>query len=138
MLPSGQIMFTDYTQDVEILTSAGSNYTGWTPTALIPQLVFNRGQSYRLVGNRFNGASQNNFYGDDYQDATNFPIVRLTNISTGHVFYARTHDHNTMAVGYTGPTFTHVDIPTNMESGATNLQVVVNGIASQNYVVAIN
>ena len=138
MLPTGQIMFTDYTNDVEIFTPAGSNYSGWQPTVLLPNLIFNRGQSYRLVGSKFNGASQNNTYGDDYQAATNYPIVRLTNIATGHVFYARTHDHNTMAVGYSGPTFTHVDIPANMESGATNLQVVVNGIASQNYVVGIN
>ena len=33
----------------------------------------------------------------------NYPIVRFTNIATGHVFYGRTHDHNTMAVGYTRP-----------------------------------
>ncbi len=67
----------------------------------------------------------------------NYPIVRLTNVGTGHVFYAHTHDHNTMAVGYQGPSFTHIDIPSNMETGTANLQVVVNGIASQNYPVII-
>jgi hypothetical protein len=138
MLPTGQILFTDFSNDVELFTPTGSNYTGWQPSALIPNLVFNRSQTYRLAGFKFNGVSQNNAYGDDFQDATNYPIVRLTNVSTGHVFYARTHDHSTMAVGYTGPAYTHVDIPSNMETGATNLQIVVNGIASQNYVIAIN
>ena len=138
MLPTGQIMFTDYTQDVEIFTPAGSNYTGWNPTVLLNHTVFSRGTTVQLNGFKFNGASQNNNYGDDYQDATNYPIVRFTNINTGHVFYARTHDHSAMPVGFNGPTFTHVDIPINMETGATNLQVIANGIASQNYVVGIN
>jgi hypothetical protein len=137
MLPTGQIMFTDYTNDVEIFTSAGSNYPGWNPTALLTNSVLSRGTSTVLFGSKFNGASQNNAYGDDFQDATNYPIVRFTNVATGHVFYGRTHDHSTMAVGYRGPTYTHLDIPTNMETGATNLQVVVNGIPSPNYLIGI-
>ena len=89
-------------------------------------------------GKKFNGASQTNFYGDDAQAATNYPIVRITNISTGHVFYCRTHDHSTMAVGYNGPTYTQVDIPSNMETGASYLEVVVNGIASPHYMVGVH
>ena len=137
MLPSGQIMFTDYTNDVEIFTPTGSNYSGWQPTALLTNAVYTRGTTFLLNGHRFNGASQNNAYGDDLQNATNYPIVRFTNVSTGHVFYARTHDHSAMPVGFNGPGFTHVDIPANMETGQTNLQIIVNGIASQNYTIGI-
>jgi len=137
MLPSGQIMFTDYTNDVEIFTSSGSNYSGWQPDALLVRTVYSRGSSFLLNGHRFNGASQNNTYGDDLQNATNYPIVRFTNVSTGHVFYGRTHDHSAMAVGFNGPGYTHVDIPANMETGQTNMQIVVNGIASQNYTIGI-
>ena len=93
--------------------------------------------SFVLFGNKFNGASQGAAYGDDYQAATNYPIVRITNKSTGHVFYCRTHGHSTMAVGYPGPTYTHLDIPANMETGASYLEVVANGIASQKYPIAI-
>ncbi|MGO9436825.1 MAG: hypothetical protein ACLP00_21320, partial [Terracidiphilus sp.] len=96
------------------------------------------GKTVLLNGTNFNGASQNNAYGDDFQDASNYPIVRFTNVSTGHVFFGKTHDHNTMAVGYHGPSFTHVDIPSGIETGMTHLQVIVNGIASQNYTVVIN
>jgi hypothetical protein len=170
MLPTGQIMFTDRSNDVELFNSAGSNYAGWNPEVRIsrvpfycceeeldfqvaaverlsslpelcqmrpPARVFTRGRTYTLEGFKFNGASQNNAYGDDFQDATNYPLVRLTNVSSGHVFYARTHDHSTMAVGYTGATSTRVDIPANMETGVTKIQVVVNGIASRNYTIAI-
>jgi|HubBroStandDraft_2_1064218.scaffolds.fasta_scaffold76587_1 hypothetical protein len=137
MLPSGQIMFTDYTNDVELFTPTGSNYTGWNATALLNRTSFARGTTLLLFGSKFNGASQNNNYGDDYQTATNYPIVRFVNSATGHVFYARTHDHSGMQVGYLGPTYTRVDIPANMETGATNMQIVVNGIPSRNYPIII-
>ena len=94
--------------------------------------------SVLLYGTKFNGLSQANAYGDDAQMATNYPIVKLTNESTRHVIYARTHDHSTMAVGYTGTTYTHVDLPPNMERGLTLLQVIANGIASQTYTVGIH
>jgi hypothetical protein len=90
-----------------------------------------------LSGRKFNGYSQAVAYGDDAQAATNYPIVRLTNASTGHVFYCRTHDHSTMAVAYPGPAYTHVDIPSNMETGQTYLEVVANGIASPRYNIGV-
>ena len=44
-----------------------------------------------------------------------------------------------MGVGFGGPAYkTYMDIPSNMETGGTYLQVVVNGIASQNYQIDIN
>ena len=137
VLPTGQILFTDYSNDVEIYDPVGSPYPGLAPTALLTQAVLARGASFTLFGTRFNGASQAVAYGDDYQAATNYPIVRITNKSTGHVFYCRTHNPNTMAVGYPGPTYVHLDIPTNMETGASYLEVVANGIASQKYYIAI-
>ncbi len=137
VLPTGQILFTDYSNDVEIYTSPGGPYPGLAPSALLTQAVLARGRSLVLFGYKFNGASQACSYGDDLQCASNYPIVRITNKATGHIFYCRTHDHSTMAVGYPGPTYTHLDIPLNMEIGASNLEVVVNGIASQKYPVAI-
>lgn len=137
VLPTGQVLYTDGSNDVEIYTAVGNPYPGLAPTALIITSGFHRGQTYRLFGNKFNGASQTNFYGDDAQAATNYPLVRLVNRSTGHVFYCRTHDHSTMAVGFEGPTYTYFDVPSNMESGASYLEVVVNGIASRQYLVGV-
>ncbi len=136
MLPTGQIMFTDFSNDVELFTSAGSQYSGWNPTVVLTSATIQGGTTIKLSGFKFNGASQNNAYGDDFQDASNYPIVRFTSQSTGNVYYARTHDHSTMAVGYTGPTYTSVDVPS-APTGEYNLQVVVNGIASQNYPIGI-
>ncbi|MFZ0794492.1 MAG: hypothetical protein WAM65_12005 [Candidatus Korobacteraceae bacterium] len=137
MLPTGQIMFADLSNDIELFNSVGSQYTVWTPTVLLTNLVFSRGSTVKINGSKFNGATQNNAYGDDFQDATNYPLVRFTNVATGHVFYGKTHGHSTMAVGYPGPTYTYVDVPSGMETGTTDMQVVVNGIASQNYQIGI-
>ena len=139
VLPTGQVMFTDFSQDVEIYTPTGSPNPSWEPSAVLSlsSPIISRGSTIMLSGRKFNGYSQAVAYGDDEQAATNYPIVRLTNASTGHVFYCRTHDHSTMAVGYPGPAYTHVDIPANMETGQTYLEVIANGIASPRYNIGI-
>src|SRR5262249_31434097 len=96
-----------------------------------------RGNTYVMIGFKLNGLSQATAYGDDLQNATNYPIVRLTNVATGHVFYCRTHGHSTMAVGYPGLVKTQVDMPPNMESGPSYFQVVTNGIPSQPYIIYV-
>jgi len=138
VLPTGQVLYTDGSADIEIYTPTGSPWPGLAPSATLTSAVIQRDSSFVLFGTRFNGASQAGMYGDDAQDATNYPIVRITNVATGHVFYCRTHDHSTMAVGYNGPTYTHVDVPSNVETGASYLEVVVNGIASPHYRVGID
>ena len=137
VLPTGQVLYTDGSRDVEIYTPAGTANPNWAPSTVLPTPLLSRGSSIVLMGNKFNGYSQAVAYGDDAQAATNYPIVRLTNVSTNHVFYCRTHDHNTMAVGYPGPAYTHVDIPSNTETGQSYLEVIANGIASPRYRVAV-
>jgi hypothetical protein len=39
-----------------------------------------------LSGTQLNGLSEGSYYGDDVNAAVNFPIVRIVNNSTGHVF----------------------------------------------------
>jgi hypothetical protein len=46
------------------------------------------------------------------------------------VFYARTHDHSTMAIAYTTPASTNFDVTGKIPTGLSDLRVVVNGIAS--------
>jgi hypothetical protein len=74
--------------------------------------------------------SQASMFGDEGQSATNYPLVRITNVKTGHVFYSRTHDHTSMAVAFERPSLTHFDVPARQETGLSKLEVVANGIAS--------
>ena len=89
------------------------------------------GKSYTLTGIGLNGVSQAVAYGDDYQAATNYPIVRITNTATGHVFYANTTNPTSMGVAVTTPVSATVAIPKGIETGPSKLEVVANGIASK-------
>lgn len=130
-LPSGQILFTDFTTDVEVLTPAGTYDPAWQPTITTAPHNLAAGHTYSISGTQFNGLSQGAAYGDDFQDATNYPLVRIVNTATGNVFYAKTHGHSTMGVA-TGATVvsTNFDVPTGIETGACSLYVVANGIPS--------
>jgi hypothetical protein len=102
------------------------------PTALT------RGHTYAVNGTQFNGLSQAAAFGDEFETSTNYPLVRITNTATGHVFYARTHDHSSMGVATgTTPVNTSFDVPAAMETGASTLQVVANGIASKKVKVKV-
>lgn len=131
LLPNGQIMYTDFSTDVEFLTSAGTFNSAWQPTITSVPNTLTPGSTYSISGTQFNGLSQANAYGDDFQDATNYPLVEIVNTSTGHVFFAKTHGHSTMGVA-TGATIvsTNFDVPAGIETGASSLFVIANGIPS--------
>jgi hypothetical protein len=136
VLPTGQILLTDFSNDVEIYTPGpGGDRDDWAPvvTDIDPHGddVISQGHSYEIFGYRLNGMSQGAAYGDDVQAATNYPLVRITNIATGHVRYSRTHHHSSMAVASDDKVSTHFDVPADQETGASILEVVVNGIASR-------
>src|SRR5215469_13933702 len=129
VLPTGQILFTDFFF-VSVYNPVGTYNLSWAPVITSVPSVISRGGSYVISGYRFNGMSQASAYGDDFQSATNYPLVRITNNRTGHVFYSRTHDHSSMAVASTSLVSTHFDVPATQERGASRLEVVVNGIPS--------
>jgi hypothetical protein len=134
VLPTGQVLYTladGNTIDAEIYTAQGQAKSAWLPTITTVPTTVTRGQSYTISGTKFNGLGVGASYGDDAQMASNYPLVRITNTASGHVFYARTHDHSTMAVA-TGNRIvsTHFDVPAGMETGASSVVVVANGIAS--------
>ncbi|MDB6085223.1 MAG: repeat domain protein, partial [Gammaproteobacteria bacterium] len=104
----------------------------WAPHVLFAPDRVRPGGSYVVGGFLFNGMSQGSAYGDDVQGATNYPLVRITNDATGHVFYSRTHDHSSMGLGpFVGLVHTHFDVPASQEKGSSKLVVVANGIPSE-------
>ena len=129
VLPTGQILFTDFFF-VSVYNPVGTYNLAWAPVIKSAPSVIRPGGSYVVSGYRFNGMSQASAYGDDFQSATNYPLVRITNNRTGHVFYSRTHDHGSMAVASTSLVSTHFDVPRAQEHGVSRLEVVANGIAS--------
>ena len=131
MLPTGEVFYTDFTNDIRMYIPIGGPNPAWKPTITSCPSVLSPNQVFTIQGTQFNGLSQCCSYGDDSANATNYPLVRVTNNATGHVKYCRTKDHSTMAVA-TGslPTSTSVTVPSNIETGASTIEVVTNGIAS--------
>lgn len=130
VLPTGQILLTDFSDDVEIYTPSTGAKPAWTPIVLEVPRVVHAGVSYSIAGLRFNGVSQGAAYGDDIQSATNYPLVRITNVASGHVFYAMTYDHSSMAVSSEQIVSTHFNVSHNQERGASVLELVANGTPS--------
>ena len=135
------MLSVDGTLDVEIYTpdrrDDNERAREWAPVVTWAPRLLQSGRSYRLEGIRLNGMSQASSFGDELQDATNYPLVRVTNLLTKHVLYYRTHDHSSMAVASDDVVSTHFDVPANQESGPSKLEVVANGIASEPLMVLV-
>lgn len=138
VLPTGQVLMTDTSTDVQIYTPDDRSYDpNWAPVITCAPKKITRGKTYKIKGIRFNGMSQATGFGDDYQSATNYPLVRITNGETGHIFYARTHNHSFMGVASDREVCTSFDVPKYMESGDSILEVVANGIPSEPYYIHV-
>ncbi len=131
VLPTGEVLETDFSSTIDLYTPSGSPNLSWKPViSSLSSTNLVGGNSYVLSGTQFNGLSQGASYGDDQQSATNYPIVRVANNATGHIFYARTYGHSSMTVAPGVASTTNFILPGDIESGASTLVAVANGIAS--------
>jgi hypothetical protein len=139
-LPTGQVMFTDFSSSVEIYTPSGTYQAAWQPTVTSVASTLTHGTVKNVItGTQFNGLSQCAAYGDDNQSATNWPLVRITNSATGRVVYTRTHNFSTMGVATGAKSVSaQFDIPGAIGLGASTLEVVANGIPSAAIAVVID
>jgi len=141
VLPTGNILFTDGSQDVEIFEPADTTFNNaWQPTVTSFPATVTPGHHYVIKGTQFTGLTQGAYYGDDAQAATNFPLVRLTvdgGALNGEVFYARTYNlPSGVATGTKIVQCTFV-VPSSMPQGSARLEVVANGIPSNPVMVTI-
>jgi hypothetical protein len=141
VLPTGEVLLTAFNgsvQDVALYTAAGGPLASYRPTITNAPSTITGGSTFTITGKQLNGWSYGATYGDDAQSATNFPLVRLTNQATGHVFYARTFNFSSMGIQKLFSTTlvsASFEVPVNIEPGATSLEVVANGIASNKQTV---
>lgn len=138
VLPTGQILFTDFSSDVEIYTPSGSPCAGCAPAIThLASTLTHGSKNNKIAGTQFNGLTQGSYYGDDNQASTNFPLVRITD-SAGNVVYCRTHGWKGGVAQGTTVTIAGFDIPASIHTGTASLVVVTNGIASAPKTVTIN
>lgn len=153
LLPNGQVMIT--ANGAIYPDGAGTDYyfiyqpnynalginSAWAPTVTSINgggQLYQGGTNYQIKGTQFNGLSQANMFGDDFQNATNYPLVQITDADR-NVSYARTHNHSTMGVatGTNNTVWTYFDIPCSVASGNGTLVVIANGIPSASQPVNI-
>jgi len=132
LVPSGQVLLSASSSDVEVYTPDGDPEEDWRPTITSCPANIRTKQTYQLSGRQLNGLSQACSYGDDATMATNYPIVRVRSEVDGKEYYAKTFDHSTMAIA-TGSTIvsTHFKLPFGVPGGKADLVVIANGIASE-------
>jgi hypothetical protein len=131
VLPTGQVLFTDFSSSVEIYTPASVTPCAGCAPAIknVATTLLHGSKNNKIRGTQFNGLTQGAYYGDDNQSSTNFPLVRITD-STGVVVYCSTHGWRGGVAQGRRVTAAAFDIPATIHTGAAKLVVVTNGIAS--------
>jgi hypothetical protein len=138
-LPTGQVMFSDFSGFVEVYTPAGGVDANAVPTILAASTNLTHGTTNNLLyGKQLNGLAQVNAYGDDYQGDVDFPLVTLTNLSTGHVYWCLTHNESTHSIAPNTVMYTHFDIPSTVPTGTYSLKSIAGGITSNAVIVSVH
>jgi hypothetical protein len=127
-LPDGTVLYNDQgATRYYVYTPAGTPLAAGKPA--ISNITPLSCTTYRITGTLFNGISEGAAYGDDWQMASNYPIVRLT--SGTNVYYARTSNWNSAGVLRGAALDTaQFDLPAGLPIGTYSLVVVANGISS--------
>jgi hypothetical protein len=128
-LPTGQVLFNDGSQ-MEVYTAGGTPKAAWVPTITASPASVTAGSTASLSGKQLAGLTQGAAYGDDAQDNTNFPLVKITNNATGTVTYARTTAWSSVSINPGASSSTKFTVPAGTPKGASTISVVANGIAS--------
>lgn len=128
-LPTGQVLVR-IGSELEVYTPTGSPESSWEPTITKVPTTLAPGDTYTVSGSQLNGLTQGANYGDDFQDATNYPLVRITNTASGDVFYARTANMTSRSVAPKQASSANFTVPAGIQTGPSSLVVVANGIPS--------
>lgn len=129
VLPTGQLLVDDFNK-VFVWTDSGTPPASWAPTIGSVPTTLAPGGTYSLSGNQLAGRSQGAAYGDDFQDNTNYPLVRITNTATGAVTYAPTSGETSLSIAPGAASSTNFTLPASTPAGAATLEVIADGIAS--------
>jgi hypothetical protein len=130
-LPNGQVLYSDGSTHMAVYTAGGTAKASWRPSITsMTSSALTPGRTYTLSGRQLAGLDPGATYGDDVQDNTNYPLVRITNSATGAVTYARTSNWTSVSVNPGTGSSTRFALPPGTPAGRSTLVVVANGIAS--------
>ena len=122
-LPDGTVLLSISASELFDYQPSGAPLAAGQPA--ITSITTNFYRSYHLTGTLLNGISQGAAYGDDAQMDSNYPLVRMTNNSSGNVYYARTYKNWSSTSVMTGgtPETTEFMVPQSLPAGTYSLVV---------------
>ena len=136
-LPNGQIMVINSDANpgrgggIAFYRSKGVPNSSWAPVVdKVSEKTFTPGKSYTVSGKQLSGLTQGSQFGDEFETATNYPLLRIVNKSTHHVFYATTSRFSNTSIAPMFPSTFDFTIGVDFENGPSQMYVVANGIAS--------
>ncbi len=127
-LPNGTVLFIggQNTQSLYIYTPDGAPLAQGKPGII--SIAENSDGSFQMTGTNLNGISAGAAYGDDEQMDSNYPLVRMTNSSSGIVYYARTFNWSSTGAQTGGKVIaTKFALPQSLPAGTYSLVAVANG-----------
>jgi hypothetical protein len=126
-----RLAFNDGSSQMLVYTAGGKASPAWAPSvSSVSTTKLTPGKTASLSGTQLAGLDQGSTYGDDVQDATNFPVVRITNTKTGTVTYARTSNWSSVSIAPGAFSSTRFALPASTPAGPGTLEVIAKGIAS--------
>jgi hypothetical protein len=129
MLPTGQVLFSDSSAQLWVYTPDGGPSPSVRP--VIKDVSYDGGGLFTLIGVKINGQSAGAAYGDDDQMDSNYPLVMMTNLATGNVYYAKTSNWSSTAVdGGSPPEKVNFTLNHAVTAGNYSLTVIGAGISS--------
>jgi hypothetical protein len=127
-LPDGSVLLSPSGSQLYTFKPVGLVAPTYKP--VISTITANGDGSYHVTGTGFNGISGGANYGDENQNATNYPIAKLL-AKDGTVYYARTYNWSSTGVA-TGslPVSTEMTLPAGLLKGMYRLSISANGLSS--------
>jgi hypothetical protein len=137
-LPNGQIMVGE-SGGIEFFTGTGSPDPSWLPiVASVSSQTLTTNKNYTISGQQLSGLTQGQQWGDEWEAATNYPLVRIVNNATHHVSYATVFDISSTSIAPNAPSTLSFTLASNIEKGPSKLYVVATGLASTGTAVVVN
>ena len=119
------------------LTFDAGGHASWAPTITSFPATVITGTTVTLAGTQLCGLSECQSFGDDNQQAENYPMVRFVD-QNGDVTYARAHDVSTRSIAPGKASTVLVDIPASLVTGKYTVYAVAMGIPSRGVAVEVH
>ena len=91
-LPNGQVLVNERigSRNIFVYNAGGTADVNWLPQIDYVSSSLIISKSYTLKGQQLSGLTEGSFYGDDCNNQTNYPLIKITNQKSLDVIYART------------------------------------------------